>query len=172
METESKGKVIASPKVITQNKQTATLSTADETSFSVSNTANGVVQQNFQTSQATLTLTVTPQVTNEGSISLGIQINKQQFGARPSAAAPPNKQTRAISTTVLVDNGSTIVLGGIYTISQKPTLTQGVPFLKDIPLIGWLFRTSWIPKTSKNEMVIFMTPRIINQDEAGLVDRS
>jgi type IV pilus assembly protein PilQ len=171
METESKGKIIASPKVITQNKQTATLTTSDETSFAISNTANGVVSQSFETAQATLTLNVTPQVTNEGSISLVIALNKQQFGVRPSAEAPPNKQSRAISTTVLVDNGSTIVLGGIYNFSKSDS-HSGIPFLKDIPLIGWLFRTSWIPQTTKNEMVIFMTPRIINQDEAGLVDRS
>lgn len=171
MESESKGKVIASPKVITQNKKTATLTTSDETSFSVTNTANGVVTQSFETAAANLNLTVTPQVTNEGSINLEINLNKQQFGIRPSNAAPPNKQTRALTTSVLVDNGSTIVLGGIYNFTKQDN-HSGIPFLKDIPLIGWLFRTSYNPQTTKSEMVIFMTPRIINQEEAGLVDRS
>lgn len=171
METESKGKVIASPKVITQNKQKATLTTSDETSFTVTQTTNGTVTQSFETSAATLKLDVTPQVTNEGSISLDISLDKQQFGTRPSAASPPNKQSRAIKTVVLVDNGSTIVLGGIYNFTKNDA-HSGIPFLKDIPLIGWLFRTSYAPSTSKNEMVIFLTPRIVNQEEAGLIDRS
>lgn len=171
MESESKGKVIASPKVITQNKKTATLTTSDETSFSVTNTTGTTTTQSFENAAATLNLTVTPQVTNEGSISLEINLNKEQFGVRPSNAAPPNKQSRALTTSVLVDNGSTIVLGGIYNFTKTEN-HSGIPFLKDIPLIGWLFRTSYNPKTTKSEMVIFMTPRIINQEEAGLVDRS
>ena len=147
------------------------MSTSDETSFTVTQTTNGTVTQSFETSAASLKLDVTPQVTNEGSISLDIALDKQQFGTRPSAAAPPNKQTRSIKTIVLVDNGSTIVLGGIYNFSKNEA-HSGIPFLKDIPLIGWLFRTAYAPSTSKNEMVIFLTPRIVNQEEAGLIDRS
>ncbi len=170
MENESKGKIIASPKVITQNKKEATLSTSDSTSFSVTTGAGDNATTSFQEVTADLKLTVTPQVTNEGSIALDIKITKSQFGTRPSPDAPPNKQTREVNTNVLVDNGSTIVLGGIYSYTQSESVS-GIPFLKDIPLVGWLFRTPYAPSTTKNEMIIFLTPRIINQEEAGLSDR-
>lgn len=170
MENESKGKIIASPKVITQNKKKANLSTSDTTSFSVTNGAGDLAVTSFQEVSADLTLDVTPQVTNEGSIALEISISKSQFGTRPSPDAPPNKQTRKVETNVLVDNGSTIVLGGIYSYTKSESMS-GIPFLKDIPLVGWLFRTPYAPSTTKNEMIIFLTPRIINQEEAGLSDR-
>lgn len=170
MESESKGKIIASPKVITQNKKKANLSTQDTTSFTVTSGVGDAATTSYQEVSADLSLDVTPQVTNEGSIALEIELSKSQFGTRPSPDAPPDKQTRKVQTNVLVDNGSTIVLGGIYSYTKRETIS-GVPFLKDIPLIGWLFRTPYAPSTTKNEMIIFLTPRIINQEEAGLVDR-
>ncbi len=170
MESESKGKIIASPKVITQNKKKANLSTTDTTSFTVTSGVGDAATTSYQEVSADLSLDVTPQVTNEGSIALEIALLKSQFGTRPSPDAPPDKQTRKVQTNVLVDNGSTIVLGGIYSYTKRET-HSGVPFLKDIPLIGWLFRTPYAPSTTKNEMIIFLTPRIINQEEAGLVDR-
>lgn len=169
MESESKGKIIASPKVITQNKEKAVISTTDTTSFAVTTGTGDSATSSFEEATAKLQLEVTPQVTNEGSISLKIKMDKDQFGVRPSANAPPNKQSRGIDTKVLVDNGSTIVIGGIYSFEKK-SAHSGVPFLKDLPLVGWLFRTPYAPETSKSEMIIFLTPRIINQQEAGLTD--
>lgn len=171
MESEAKGKIISSPKVITQNKKAAVISTKDTQSYQVTNGTGDTAQTSFQEVEATLKLEVTPQVTNEGSINLDIKLAKEQFGDRPggSTAAPPRKQTREINTKVLVDNGSTIVIGGIYAFEKRES-HSGVPFLKDLPLIGWLFRTPYNPSTTKNEMIIFLTPRIINQEEAGLTD--
>lgn len=170
LETESKAKIVASPKVITENKKRATLTTRDTTSYARSSGVGEDRTQEFEEISAELSLQVTPQVTNEGSISLEIELAKEQFGSRPSASAPPDKQGRGISTNVLVDNGSTIVLGGIYNFEERESVS-GVPFLKDVPLVGWLFRTPHNPSTQKNELVIFITPRVINQEEAGLVDR-
>lgn len=167
MESESKGKIVASPKVITQNKKKAIIKTVDTTSFSTTTGAGDNAVTSFQQTDASLTLTVTPQVTNEGSISLEIELAKEQFGTRPSTQAPPDKQSRAVNTNVLVENGSTIVLGGVYNFEKRET-HSGVPFLKDIPLLGWFFRTPSGPEINKNELIIFMTPRIINQEEAGL----
>jgi len=167
MEQESKGKVISSPKVITQNKKKAEINSTDTTSFTIQTGIGDAATTSFEETDAKLKLEVTPQVTNEGSISMDIVLSKEEFGDRPSANAPPNKAKRDIKTSVLVDNGSTIVIGGIYNFS-KSEVHSGVPFLKDIPLIGWLFRTPYAPQTSKNEMIIFLTPRIINQEEAGL----
>lgn len=170
METESKGKIVASPKVITQNKTKAKLTTKDTTSFIKSVVREGTTEVTFENIDALLSLEVTPQVTNEGSISLEILLNKEQFGDVPAPGAPPNKAMRGIETNVLVDNGSTIALGGIYNY-EKLENHSGVPFLKDIPLLGWLFRTPYNPATRKNEMIIFITPRIINQEEAGITEK-
>lgn len=172
MESESKGRIISTPKVVTQNKKPATITSSEQTSFRVQQpaTATTPALATFQNISADLNLTVTPHVTNDGAISMIIQLAKSAFGTRPSPDAPPNMTRRNINTNVLVDNGSTVVIGGLY---QTSTLEahSGVPFLKDLPLVGWLFRTPHAPETTKNELIIFMTPRIMNQDEAGLVDR-
>ena len=170
MENESQGKVVSSPKVITQDKKKALITSQDTRSYPVTTTTASNTTVSYQEATATLSLEVTPQVTNEGSIGLSIVLSKDQFGTRVGAA-PPNKQSRSLQTNVLVKNGSTIVLGGIYSFEKRES-HSGIPFLKDIPLLGWLFRTPYNPTVSKNEMIIFLTPRIINQEEAGLVESS
>ena len=172
LETESKGKIVASPKVITQNKKKAIISTKETTSFSKSVSTDANTNEfTFEEAEASLVLEVTPQVTNEGSISLELDLMKQQFGTRPAAGAPPDKQERRVKTNVLVDNGSTIVIGGVYNYEKRES-HSGIPFLKEIPLIGWLFRTPYAPETVKQELLIFLTPRIVNQEEAGIIDQS
>jgi type IV pilus assembly protein PilQ len=110
-------------------------------------------------------------VTNDGAISMQINLSKSSFGDRPTTDSPPNMTTRNITTNVLVDNGSTVVIGGLYQTTTLETIS-GIPLLKDLPLVGWLFRTPYAPNTSKNELIIFMTPRIMNQEEAGLSERN
>ncbi len=187
MEFESKGRIISSPKIITQNKKPASITSTEQTSYRVANASgagttatdsNGnQVQANalavsFETITADLALNVTPQVTNDGSINLEVDLKKSGFGlTKPFADGPPDKTTRNIKTNVLVENGSTIVIGGLYK-TEKNESVSGVPFLKDLPLLGWLFRSPYNPSTSRSELIIFLTPRIINQEEAGLVDRT
>lgn len=171
MEQESKARIVSSPKVITQNKQKAIITSKDTTSFRQITGVGDQATTTFQQTDATLSLEVTPQVTNEGSISMQINMNKEQFGDIPSAGAPPEKASRSVTTNVLVDNGSTIVIGGVYNF-EKTENHSGVPFLKDIPLIGWAFRSPFNPQMAKNEMIIFITPRVINQEEAGLVTKN
>ncbi|MFY7992985.1 MAG: type IV pilus secretin PilQ [Bacteriovoracaceae bacterium] len=172
MESESKGRIISTPKVITQNKKEATITSSEQTSFQVTQIQPGATTPiiTFQNISADLNLKVKPQITSDGSISMDINLSKSAFTTRPSDAAPPNISRRSVNTTVLVDNGSTVVIGGLYQ-TQSLEQQSGVPFLKDLPLVGWLFRTPYAPTTSKNELIIFMTPRIINQDEAGFVER-
>ena len=172
MESESKGRIISTPKVVTQNKKAATISSAEQTSFRVQQLATGnqPAAATFQNIQADLTLRVTPQVTNDGAISMDITLSKSAFGVRPTADAPPNITRRNVTTNVLVDNGSTVVIGGLYQTSTLET-RSGVPFLKDLPLVGWLFKSPYAPDTTKNELIIFMTPRIMNQEEAGMSGR-
>lgn len=170
MESESKGKVISSPKIITENKKPAVIQSTETTSYRVLTINGGQTTESFQNVSAALRLNVTPQVTNEGSIILEVSLEKGSFLAAPAPNAPPDQTTRSMNTNVLVDNGSTIVIGGIYTVTQKEN-SAGIPFVKDLPLIGWLFRTAYNPSQDKNELIIFITPRIINQEEAGLVER-
>ena len=174
MESESKGKIISSPKVITKNNVAATI-TQDESTYypdtQISNAGGATVTTTTYKAQASkLELAVTPQVTNEGSISLDVQIKKDSLTPVSAVGAPQDEIKRNIKTQVLVDNGSTVVIGGIYSYQQSEN-HSGIPFLKDIPVIGWLFRTKYNPATIKKELIIFLTPRIINQEEAGLVDR-
>ncbi len=169
LESESKGKIIASPRVVTKHNVKAQLSSSDETSYVEREGTGEDATVTFKNKEAKLDLIVTPLVTNDGAIDLVIELVKEQFGNRPSADAPPNIQKRKISTSVLVDNGSTIVLGGLYNFEKRES-HSGVPFLKDIPLVGWLFRTPHNPQTTKQELVIFITPRIVNQEKAGLVN--
>lgn len=171
MENRSQGKVISTPKVVMQNGESAEITTTDTTSYPVTIVSDsGVAQQEFRQISADLALKVKPEVTNDGSIFMEIDLKKAGFGTRPSANGPPDLQSNALKTNVLVDNGSTVVIGGVYT-SSKLTSESGIPFLMDLPLVGWLFRTPHNPQTEKKELIIFLTPRIINLEEAGLVDR-
>lgn len=172
MESESKGRIISTPKVVTQNKKAATITSSEQTSFRVQQIATGNVPAavTFQNISADLNLEVTPQVTNDGAISMNITLSKSAFGTRPTPDAPPNITRRNVKTNVLVDNGSTVVIGGLYQTSTLE-VRSGIPYLKDLPLIGWLFSSPNASDTTKNELIIFMTPRIMNQEEAGLSDR-
>ena len=170
MESEEKAKIISSPKVITKNNVKAEI-VQDENIYYLESAVNdGIVSNKFVPQQAKLSLAVTPQVTNDGSISLDVSVQKDSLGASIALNTPRPETKRLIKTQVLVDNGATVVVGGIYTYVNTES-HSGVPFLKDIPLVGWLFRTQYNPVTEKKELIIFLTPRIINQEEAGLVDR-
>lgn len=174
MESESKGKIVSSPKVITKNNVAASITQDDsayylDTNVATSATGTTTTQQ-WKQQNTRLELAVTPQVTNEGSISLDVQVKKDSLTPTAQTGAPQDEIKRTIKTQVLVDNGSTIVIGGIYSYAHSEN-HSGIPFLKDIPLVGWLFRTKYNPATIKNELIIFLTPRIINSEEAGLADR-
>ena len=171
LESESKGKIISSPKVVTQNKQEAKLTTRRTEAYLVLTGAGDTATTGADTAEAILELAVTPQITNEGSISLKVSVTKEDFAERVSAQLPPNKTGNAVQTNVLVDNGSTIVIGGVYEYVKRESIS-GIPYLKDIPILGWLFRNQYNPSTSKREVIIFITPRIINQEEAGLIERT
>jgi type IV pilus assembly protein PilQ len=172
LESESKVRIITAPKIVTQNKKSATITSTETTSFAVTQVVAGAPPiTTFEQTPIVLNLTVTPQVTNEGSINMEVKVDKGSFGERQFAGAPPNTTNRQIATNVLVDNGSTVVLGGLYNTATTES-HSGIPFLKDLPLLGWLFRSPHNPQTTRNELLIFLTPRIINQEEAGLIDRS
>jgi len=171
MESESKVKIISSPKVITENNKAATITSSDARNFiTTAPGANGVATSEITAVTATTSLNVTPKVTNEGSILMQVSVTKSGFGAQSDPTKPPPTTSNNINTNVMVDNGSTIVIGGIYSTSDA-TAESGIPFLKDLPIIGWLFKSAYHPQKGRSELVIFLTPRVINQEEAGLVNR-
>ncbi len=171
LEQESKAKVISNPKVITQNKKTANIKATDTLYYlEAGQTDGGGVSSTWKSVNTNLSLDVTPQITNDGSISLDVKVSKSEAGARADRTTPPEIFSRDVSTKVLVDNGSTVVIGGIYKQSNSES-ENGVPFLKDLPLLGWLFRSPYNPISDKSELIIFLTPRIINQEEAALGEK-
>lgn len=173
MESEQKAKVVSSPKIVTKNNVKAEITQNEQIYYPevTQNLADGTATTSWRSQQANLSLSVTPQITNEGSISLKVDVVKDSLGAAILSGQPREETKRKISTEVLVDNGATVVVGGIYTFATSEG-HSGVPFLKDIPLLGWLFRTPYNPQDDKKELIIFLTPRVVNEQEAGLVERS
>jgi type IV pilus assembly protein PilQ len=170
LEQEAKVRVISSPRVVTINKRAASLTANESTAFQTNTISNGVTTTGFSNATATTSLNVTPQVTNDGAIQMLVTVTKSSFGTVPSTGAPPNTVARTVNTNVLVENGSTVVIGGLYTHSES-SIEAGIPYLKDLPLVGWLFRNPFNTTQGKTELVVFITPRILNQEEAGFSDR-
>lgn len=169
LEQESKVRVVSSPRVVTQNKKAATLTAAESVPYAQTTVTNGIAQQSFANATANTQLQVTPQVTNDGAINLTVVVTKTSFGVQ-AASGPPPSQARTINTNVLVENGSTVVIGGLYTSSES-NVVAGIPYLKDLPLVGWLFRNPFNTTQGKTELVVFITPRILNQEEAGFSEK-
>ncbi len=168
LETERKAKIITSPRIVTKNKKTATISTSDQTSYRTNITIDGAIETDYQPISADLVLNVTPLVSQDGSIELDIDLKKESFTTQ-SGEAPPDKTENAVKTNVVVDNGSTIVIGGIYQTSESRE-QSGVPLLRKIPIIGWLFSNGYNPQKRRKELMVFITPRIINQKNADFAE--
>ena len=105
------------------------------------------------------TLTVIPQVSSDGFILLNINVKSSQLGTQSSGAAIPDELTREANSNVLVRDGETVVIGGIMTDTTSEN-TGGIPYLKDIPVLGWLFKRYTFEKRFE-ELMVFITPRII-----------
>ncbi|MEE8482059.1 MAG: hypothetical protein V3S12_01780 [Acidiferrobacterales bacterium] len=155
LEQEGRGKIISSPRIITANQQKATIEQGQERAFST-----GAGQSKIQT--AVLKLDVTPQITPDRRIILDVVINKDSFTGNVSDGLINKKK---IETSILLDNGETIAIGGIYEEEEGTTITQ-VPVFGNLPIIGWLFKGKE-QKDSKTELLIFLTPRILT-DKVGL----
>ncbi|WHP07665.1 MULTISPECIES: type IV pilus secretin PilQ [Acinetobacter] len=159
VQADGYGEVISTPKVMTADKQPAKISSGTQIPYSSStgSGANAVPKTEFI--DATLTLDVTPSITPEGKVMMKLNIAKDSVGgSTPTGQLMINKNQ--IDTNILVDNGETVVLGGIFEQTNQNAQTK-VPFLGDLPYIGRLFRRD--SKTeNKRELLIFVTPRIVN----------
>ncbi|MHC6024768.1 type IV pilus secretin PilQ [Neisseria meningitidis] len=159
-ESLSKTKTLANPRVLTQNRKEAKIESGYEIPFTVTSIANGGSSTNTELKKAVLGLTVTPNITPDGQIIMTVKINKDS----PAQCASGNQMilcisTKNLNTQAMVENGGTLIVGGIYEEDNGNTLTK-VPLLGDIPVIGNLFKTRG-KKTDRRELLIFITPRIM-----------
>lgn len=145
-------KIISSPRVVTLNNKPAKISQGESIPYQTTS-AEGTKTEFVE---AALTLEVTPHITSDGSIAMKIKASNNSAGT----GSPPPINKKEATTELLVKNGETTVIGGIYVDEDKDN-DKGVPFLQDIPLLGWLFKSNTKTKT-KNELLIFITPKIIS----------
>ncbi len=150
-------KIISTPKVATLNNKTAKISQGQQIPYQNSSANTGPVTQFIE---AALALEVTPHVNANGTISLKIDAKNDSPGAVPTGATAPAINKKEAVTEMLLRDGETTVIGGIY-VDNDSDEDDGVPFLMDIPFIGWLFKDNTKTKT-KTELLIFITPRILN----------
>ncbi|OOG59624.1 type IV pilus secretin PilQ [Rhodanobacter sp. C03] len=166
-QTEGRSEVISSPRVITANQQEAVIRQGQEIGYvTFQNSSGGAAGSGTATvafKDAVLELKVTPTITADNRVYLLINVTKDALAGYitvPGSGQVPTIDTRSVNTSALVDNGQTVVLGGIYEVNKTNTVTK-VPGLGDIPGIGVLFRNSSRSDT-KAELLIFVTPRILS----------
>ena len=159
LEADGKGKIVSSPRVITADQGKAVIEQGEEIPYQVA-TSSGATSIQFK--KASLRLEVTPQITPEGGVIMDLDISKDSRGA--STAAGPAINTKHAKTQVLVENGGTVVIGGIFTLDERNEVTK-VPLLGDVPVVGNLFRSN-LRTANKTELLIFITPKIVTERAA------
>ena len=161
LQAEGRGEVISSPRVITANAKQATIEEGVEIPYQEASSSGATTTQ-FK--DALLRLTVTPQITPDDRIILDLVVTKDSVGEQVTTergGSVPSIDTRKVETQVLVNNGQTVVLGGIYETEIGEFETK-VPFLGDIPFLGYLFKNTTY-KSKKSELLIFVTPKILEE---------
>lgn len=154
LEADGKGKIISSPRVVTADQQPALIEQGEEIPYQQA-TSSGATSVQFK--KANLKLEVTPQITPDGNIILTVDVAKDSRGVPVAGSFAIN--TKHVKTNVQVENGGTVVLGGIFTQTEIDNITK-VPLLGDLPFFGALFRNS--SRThDKSELLIFITPRVL-----------
>jgi len=156
LESDGKGKVVSSPRVIAYDKTKALIEQGTEVPYQMA-TSSGATAVSFR--KAVLKLEVTPQITPDGNVSLELEVSKDSVGT--VTAAGPSINTKHVKTQVLVENGGTVVIGGIYTEDDQVTDTK-VPFFGDLPGVGFLFKNN-VKSLKKTETLVFITPKLINE---------
>jgi len=160
-QAEGRGEVISSPRVVTANQREAVIEQGVEIPYQESSSSGATT---IQFKKAVLALRVTPQITPDNRIIMDLTVNKDSVGqviVTSGGANVPSIDTREIVTQVLVNDGQTVVLGGIMETEYRETETK-VPWLGDIPVLGYLFKNK--SKTNnKDELLIFITPRILRE---------
>lgn len=160
-QSEGLAEVISTPKVLTADKQKAVIKSGQEVGYTTTTISNGVATNTVSYKEVVLKLDVTPSITPDGKVIMDLDISKDAI-AGYSAAGDLLLAKNQITTNVLVGDGQTVVLGGVFEDTTSNTLTK-IPFLGDLPYIGKLFRKT-SKSTAKDELLIFITPRIVNEN--------
>jgi type IV pilus assembly protein PilQ len=160
LESEGRGKIVSSPRVITADQQTALIEQGEEIPYQQS-TSSGATATAFK--KANLKLEVTPQITPDGNVILSVDVNKDSRGTATPGGLAIN--TKHVKTQVEVEDGGTVVIGGIYTQTEHQREAK-VPLLGDIPVLGHLFKHS-ARVQDKTELLIFLTPRVVAAQRAA-----
>jgi type IV pilus assembly protein PilQ len=155
LESDGKGKVISSPRVVTADQVEAIIEQGTELPYQQS-TSSGATSITFK--KANLALKVKPQITPDGNVLMDVDVNKDSVGIQTAAGFAID--TKHVKTAVLVENGGTVVIGGIYTQEERSTINK-VPLLGDLPGVGFMFRNRQ-NTDNKTELLFFLTPRIID----------
>jgi type IV pilus assembly protein PilQ len=159
LEADGKGKIVSSPRIITADQIKASISQGTKVPFQRS-TSSGATSIEFI--EATLKLEVTPQITPEGNVILEVKVNKDSLGTLTALGREIN--VKEVKTNVLVENGGTVVIGGIFEQNDSVSQTK-VPLLGDVPVLGNLFKTTTRDST-RTELLVFLTPRIVTEKAA------
>lgn len=158
LQQEGRGEIIASPRVITANQKTAIIYQGQQRSYQAAAGIGAIAQVQFK--DAFLQLKVKPQITPDDRVIMELEVSKDDFLPATGGGEPPISK-RQVQTEVLVDNGETVVLGGVYEQNSTNTIDR-VPFLGDIPIVGNLFKRRSRSDT-KSELLIFVTPKILKE---------
>ena len=156
LQADGKGKVVASPRVITADQTQAEIEQGVDIPYQSAAGVTGATTVSFR--KASLRLTVTPQITPDGGIILSVEVAKDTPGTVYTGGVAIN--TKRVKTNVLVENGGTVVIGGIFSSSEQEDVNK-VPLLGDIPIAGNLFKSRTV-KTEKTELLVFLTPRTLS----------
>ncbi|UOF02931.1 type IV pilus secretin PilQ [Bdellovibrio reynosensis] len=167
-ESEEQVKIISAPRIMTMTNERADINQTTEVPVRQVTQNGTATQETFQFKPLTLRLEVTPQVTADGSVIMKVLVNRQFRGADVSSAGQGAfaVNSREANTRVLVKNGQTAVIGGIYQ-SDATDGETGVPWFRELPFVSYLFKTKNISK-EKSELLIFLTPRIVGQLDTGV----
>lgn len=161
LEADGKGKIVSSPRVITADQQKALIEQGEEIPYQ-SATSSGATAVSFR--KANLKLEVTPQITPEGNVILDVDVTKDSRGTSAGSAGFAIN-TKHVQTKVLIENGGTVVIGGIFEQNEREDVSK-VPFLGDVPYLGNLFKTR-TKSSTKTEMLIFLTPKVVTDRSAA-----
>jgi type IV pilus assembly protein PilQ len=157
LEADGRGKVVSSPRVVTADQVEAIIEQGVEIPYQQA-TASGATSVSFK--KANLSLKVKPHITPDGKITLSVDVNKDTPNTRVQTGVIAI-DTKHVKTEVLVENGGTVVIGGIYQQESRESVSR-IPVLGEIPYLGWLFRNKQ-KIDDKSELLVFITPRIVSE---------
>ena len=160
LETDGIGKIVSSPRVITANNVKAKIQDGTEIPYVTTVAGGGVATQNVSFKTAALSLEATPQITPEGTVRMLLVVKKEEPDWTRAVLGNPPIKTATVETSVVVENGGTVVIGGVY-ITKKENVTEKVPLLGDIPFFGYLFKYQQ-NTGQRRELLFFITPRILS----------